>query len=68
MRYLRSFALFWWNFVVGDDWRAALGLAVALGATYALAHEGVNAWWLLPVGVVVVLVASVWWEASAGDD
>jgi hypothetical protein len=67
MRYLRSFALFWWNFVVGDDWRAALGLAVALGATYALAHEGVNAWWLLPIGVVVVLVASVWWEASLDD-
>jgi hypothetical protein len=68
MRYLRSFALFWWNFVVGDDWRAALGLAIALGATYALAHEGVNAWWLLPIGVVVVLVASVWWEAAASDD
>jgi hypothetical protein len=67
MRYLRSFALFWWNFVVGDDWRAALGLAIALGATYALAHEGVNAWWLLPIGVVVVLVASVWWEAAASD-
>jgi len=68
MKYLRSFALFWWNFVVGDDWRAALGLAIALGVTYALAHEGVNAWWLLPVGVVVVLVASVWREASAGQD
>jgi hypothetical protein len=67
MSYLRSFALFWWNFVVGDDWRAALGLAIALGATYALAHEGVNAWWLLPIGVVVVLVASVWWEAAASD-
>jgi hypothetical protein len=64
VRYVRSFALFWWNFVVGDDWRAALGLAVALGATYALAHEGVNAWWLLPIGVVIVLVASVWREAT----
>ena len=64
MRFVRSFALFWWNFVVGDDWRAALGLAVALGATYVLAHEGVNAWWLLPIGVVIVLVASVWREAT----
>ena len=67
MRYVRAFALFWWNFVVGDDWRAALGLAVALGATYALAHEGVNAWWLLPIGVVIVLVASVWREATTID-
>jgi hypothetical protein len=67
VRYVRAFALFWWNFVVGDDWRAALGLAVALGATYALAHEGVNAWWLLPIGVVIVLVASVWREATTID-
>jgi len=37
---------------------------VALGATYVLAHEGVNAWWLLPIGVVIVLVASVWREAT----
>ena len=49
MKYIRSFALFWWNFIVGDDWRVAAGLAVALGLTYLLTHEGVNAWWLLPV-------------------
>jgi hypothetical protein len=65
VKYVRSFALFWWNFVVGDDWRAALGLAVVLGATYALAHHDVNAWWLLPIGVVLVLVGSVWREARA---
>jgi hypothetical protein len=59
MRYIRSFALFWWNFVVGDDWRVAAGLAVALAATWALAHNGVNAWWLLPVAVALILVESV---------
>lgn len=59
MKYLRSFALFWWNFVVGDDWRVAAGLAVALAATWALAHHGVNAWWLLPAAVALILVESV---------
>ena len=59
MRYVRSFGRFWWNFVVGDDWRVALGVAVALGATYLLAHNGVNAWWLLPASVVLVLGASL---------
>ena len=24
MSYLRTFARFWWNFIVGDDWRAAV--------------------------------------------
>ena len=30
MRYVRAFGRFWWDFVVGDDWRVAAGLAVAL--------------------------------------
>ena len=66
MKYLRSFALFWWNFVVGDDWRVAAGLAVALGATWALAHNDVNAWWLLPVAVALILVESVQRESRGG--
>ena len=59
MRYLRSFGRFWWSFVVGDDWLVAAAVAVALGATALLAHHGVNAWWLLPVVVVVALADSL---------
>ena len=59
MRYVRSFCLFWWNFIVGDDWRVAAGVAVALGATYGLAHNGVDAWWLLPAVVALVLAESL---------
>jgi hypothetical protein len=59
MRYLRSFGRFWWNFIVGDDWRAAAGIAVALGATALLVGLGVNAWWLLPPAVSLVLADSL---------
>jgi hypothetical protein len=59
VRYLRSFGRFWWDFIVGDDWRVALGVAVALGATYLLAHNDVDAWWLLPVAVALVLAESL---------
>ena len=24
MKYIRSFGLFWWDFIVGDDWRVAV--------------------------------------------
>ena len=28
MRYAVAFARFWWEFVVGDDWRILAGIAV----------------------------------------
>ena len=49
-----SFLRFWWDFVVGDDWLAAAGVAVALAITAALA-----AWWVLPLGVAAVLGLSL---------
>jgi hypothetical protein len=59
VKYLRSFGRFWWNFVVGDDWRLAAGVALALAVTALLAHDGVNAWWLLPVAVAFLLALSL---------
>jgi hypothetical protein len=59
MRYLRAFGRFWWSFVVGDDWLVAAAVAAALGVTALLTHHGVNAWWLLPVAVVVALADSL---------
>jgi len=66
VNYVTSFIRFWWNFIVGDDWRVAVGLAAALGGTWALAHHGVNAWWLLPLAVALLLVGSVVRESRAG--
>ena len=59
MRFVRAFGRFWWDFVVGDDWRVAAGLAVAIGLCAALAHDGVSAWWVLPPAVVLVLAESL---------
>ena len=55
MSRLRSFGRFWWDFVVGDDWRVAAGVLVALVATKLLTVADVNAWWLLPAAVVLLL-------------
>lgn len=64
MKQLRVFALFWWDFVVGDDYRIALGVVFALGATAGLVHLGVSAWWLTPILVVGMLAGSVWEVAA----
>jgi hypothetical protein len=55
VRFLR----FWWDFVVGDDWRAALGVVIALGATAAIVAAGLDAWWLMPLAVAAVLYISL---------
>ena len=55
-RRLRSFGAFWYDFIVGDDWRGAAAVALALAATVLLVHvAGVNAWWLMPVCVIAAL-------------
>ena len=40
-RWLRSFGAFWYDFVIGDDWRGAAVVAVAQAATPLLAHAAV---------------------------
>jgi uncharacterized membrane protein len=52
---MRRFARFWWDFIVGDDWRVAAGVLLAFGLTALLATTSLPAWWLLPVAVAMVL-------------
>ena len=59
MNALRRFGRFWWDFVVGDDWRIAAGVVVALAVSATLADAGVPAWWVLPTAVAVVLYLSL---------
>ncbi len=59
MRALRRTALAVWDFVVGDDWRVALGVCAAIGLTAVVAGTGVAAWWVLPAAVLVLLVDSL---------
>jgi hypothetical protein len=59
VRYARSFAAFWWDFIVGDDWRVAAGVVIALGLTVVLTDHGWSAWWLLPLAVAVLLGRSL---------
>jgi hypothetical protein len=60
MRFLR----FWWDFVVGDDWRAALGIAIALGLAALIVWAGIDAWWLIPIAVALILAMSLRREAQ----
>jgi hypothetical protein len=56
---LKAFARFWYDFFIGDDWTVAVGVLLALAATFGLVRAGVPAWWVTPVAVVMLLAASV---------
>jgi hypothetical protein len=61
MRFVRGFARFWWDFVVGDDWRIAVGVGVVLGLGAGLvASEALSDAVLAPlVAVGIVSVAGL---------
>jgi hypothetical protein len=56
-----------WDFVVGDDWRTALGVALALALTALLAHAAIAAWWVMPSAVLGLLALSIRRASRAGS-
>ena len=63
MSRIEAFFRFLWDFVIGDDWRIAAGVVIALAITALIAGTCVAAWWILPVAVAALLAFSVWTAA-----
>ena len=59
MTRVRAFPAAVWEFVVGDDWRTAIGVALAIALTALIAAAGVSAWWVMPLAVVGLLALSI---------
>ena len=59
MSYIRNFFTFLYDFIIGDDWTVAAAVVAALALTDWLAHHGTQAWWLLPLVVIVMTGISV---------
>jgi hypothetical protein len=59
MRRLIAFGRFWYDFLVGDDWRIAVVVVPAVALTAALAPTVAAAWLVLPLSVSTVLVVSI---------
>jgi hypothetical protein len=57
---IRAFGAFWYDFIVGDDWRVAMAVVVGLATTYVVSWTGAAAWWILPAALVVVLPLMLW--------
>jgi hypothetical protein len=63
VRFVQGFGRFWWDFIVGDDWRIAAGVLVVLAAGALLvaetsAPDAVVAA-VVAVGIVAVAIGSI---------
>jgi hypothetical protein len=63
IRFAKGFARFWWDFIVGDDWRIAAGVVTVLAAGALLvantsAPDGLVAT-LVAVGILAVAIGSI---------
>src|SRR5215471_5789040 len=59
MRLLRRFVRFWYDFIVGDDWRLAIGVVLTAVVVSVGTHLGTNVWWLAPLAIGAALGSSV---------
>jgi hypothetical protein len=70
VRALRGFARFWWEFIIGDDWRIAAGVAVVLAAAAVLVSQTSLSHGMVAVlaaaGVALVAVGAIISSARAG--
>jgi hypothetical protein len=63
VRLARGFLRFWWDFLVGDDWRIAAGVVAVLGggavlvADTSVPHGVIAA--LAALGIVAVAIGSI---------
>lgn len=59
MQFIQHFVRFWYDFIIGDDPVIAAGVVTAMALTAILTANGINAWWLMLVGVLAPLTYSV---------
>ena len=57
--WIKGFGRFWYGFIIGDDWAAAAGVLVMLGAAYGLRLLHVTAWWAGPVVIAATLLVTL---------
>ncbi len=56
-RFLKAFGQFWYDFIIGDDWKIAVSVVLALAVTLALYKAGLAEGAVTVIGGLLVLVA-----------
>lgn len=57
MKYITGFLLFWYDFIIGDDWRNAAATLIAIALTVGVLALGLPAYGVFPVVIGIYLVS-----------
>ncbi len=52
---LAAFGAFWYDFIIGDDWQIAAGVALSFAVTFAVAQVSSSAWIVVPIAVLLLI-------------
>jgi uncharacterized membrane protein len=52
IRWVGGFLFFWYDFIIGDDWRVAAGVVLGFFTTHT---AGITGWWIMPAVVAAML-------------
>ena len=52
---IAAFGAFWYDFIIGDDWQIAAGVALSFAATFAVAQFSASAWIIVPIVALLLI-------------
>lgn len=59
IKFCKAFGRFWYDFIIGDDWKIAAGVVLALAITLGLFKAGLSEQVVTVIGAVLVLAGFV---------
>ncbi len=56
MKFLKAFGQYWYDFIIGDDWKIAAAVLSALLALFIIEKNNViSGWWLSIAGATLIM-------------
>jgi uncharacterized membrane protein len=59
VQFVKSFGAFWYDFIIGDDWRIAAGIVISFVLTHAISSSLAFGWYIIPFATVSLISYSL---------
>jgi uncharacterized membrane protein len=59
VQFVKSFGAFWYDFIIGDDWRIAAGIVISFFLTHAIRPSLAIGWYVIPFATLSLISYSL---------